>query len=322
MGNPWDGNWLWLWQAGALGKQPIEMAAAARDMGVTGVIVKVHDGRISSPASSKFMRQFRELVGPLKSVGLGVAAWGYVYGSDPDGEADAVLEALSLGAQWYVIDAEVEFEKDGMDKAAARFLSRIFQEVPDAVIGLSSFAVTDLHSKLPWVVFARYCKVMLPQVYWKEIGWPVDNAVRRSLNSYAKLNRPIAPVGQAYGGVPGKEMVRFAELVKSYGCMGISWWSWQHAGKEQIEAIKESGRVFSVGKDYEGRWSEPFIKKVKEMGIMEGYGDGTFRPLQPPTREELAAVVVKLWDAQRKQVAADIKDLADRINDLARKIGG
>lgn len=322
MGNPWDGNWLWLWQASAMGKQPLEMAAAARDMGVTGVIVKAHDGRLSSPASMSFMRQFRDLVGPLKDAGLGVAAWGYVYGSDPDGEADAVLEVLSLGAGWYVADAEVEFERNGMDRVAARFLSRIFQEVPDAVIGLSSFAVADLHSKLPWAVFARYCQVMLPQVYWKTIGWPVELAVRRSLNSYARFNRPIAPVGQAYGGVSGKEMVRFAELVKSYGCTGVSWWSWQHTSKEQIEAIKEAGRVFSVGKDYEGRWSEPFIEKVKYLGIMEGYGDGTFRPLQQPTREEMAVALAKMWDAQRKQVAADIKELASRIDDLARKIGG
>lgn len=40
-----------------------------------------------------------------------------------------------------------------------------------------------------------------------------------------------------------------------------------------------------------GRWSEKSIRYVKDRGWMKGYPDGTFRPGQPVTREELAVVL-------------------------------
>lgn len=43
-----------------------------------------------------------------------------------------------------------------------------------------------------------------------------------------------------------------------------------------------------------GRWSEEAIKFCKENGIMKGYDDGTFKPTQQVTREELAVVAMRL----------------------------
>ena len=49
-------------------------------------------------------------------------------------------------------------------------------------------------------------------------------------------------------------------------------------------------------KDYEGRWSEGVIDRVKGLGVMEGYPDGSFKPTQPVTREELAVVAVRILE--------------------------
>ena len=49
-------------------------------------------------------------------------------------------------------------------------------------------------------------------------------------------------------------------------------------------------------KDYEGRWSEGVIDRVKRLGVMEGYPDGSFKPTQPVTREELAVVAVRILE--------------------------
>ena len=43
-----------------------------------------------------------------------------------------------------------------------------------------------------------------------------------------------------------------------------------------------------------GRWSEEAIKKMKDKGWMNGYPDGSFRPTQPVSREELAAVLARV----------------------------
>lgn len=46
--------------------------------------------------------------------------------------------------------------------------------------------------------------------------------------------------------------------------------------------------------DIKGRWSEQDIKLVVSEGLMKGYPDGTFKPEQPVTREELAAVLARI----------------------------
>jgi hypothetical protein len=43
-----------------------------------------------------------------------------------------------------------------------------------------------------------------------------------------------------------------------------------------------------------GRWSEDDIKLCKEAGIVKGMDDGLFRPTQPLTREEGAAIAARL----------------------------
>ncbi len=53
--------------------------------------------------------------------------------------------------------------------------------------------------------------------------------------------------------------------------------------------------------DVEGtRWSAPAIAAVKNAGILSGYPDGTFRPEQPVTREELAAALAALKEVKGK----------------------
>lgn len=38
------------------------------------------------------------------------------------------------------------------------------------------------------------------------------------------------------------------------------------------------------------------IKKAKELGLVAGYSDGTFRPNQPMTRSQMATVLVRLYE--------------------------
>lgn len=48
--------------------------------------------------------------------------------------------------------------------------------------------------------------------------------------------------------------------------------------------------------DYKGHWAEKDIVRVIEVGIMNGYSDGTFKPDQPVTRAQLAVVALRLLD--------------------------
>lgn len=45
------------------------------------------------------------------------------------------------------------------------------------------------------------------------------------------------------------------------------------------------------------RWSAEAVRRSKELGFMTGYPDGLFKPEQGVTREELAVVITRLYDA-------------------------
>ncbi len=319
MGDPWSGNWLWLWRMDAMGRDAKTLAKEAKGLGITGVIVKAHDG----PIGGRWMEQFRALAGPLRDAALKVAAWGYLYGKDPVGEAVRAAEVLEAGAEFYVADAEVEFEKPGMGEVAAWFFFHLYQNAPgSAPVGFTSFAITNLHSRFPWSTFGNHCRFAMPQVYWREMGFDPAVCWSRSWSSYVGLGRPVVPVLQAFGGVDPEGMLEVAELAKRYGCPGVSWWSWQHATTGQLEAIKKAGRLFGVGKDYAGRWSEKAIDRAKELGLMSDYADGTFRPTQALTREEAAALAVKMWDRAMEQVSGCLNQVAKKVQEIAGALGG
>jgi S-layer homology domain len=48
--------------------------------------------------------------------------------------------------------------------------------------------------------------------------------------------------------------------------------------------------------DVSGNWAEPFIRVLSERNIIVGYPDGTYRPEQPITRAEFAALLSKAFE--------------------------
>jgi hypothetical protein len=61
--------------------------------------------------------------------------------------------------------------------------------------------------------------------------------------------------------------------------------------------------------DVAGNWAEPFIKVLVEKDIIKGYPDGTFRPDQPVTRAEFAALLNKAFDLKPIREGRRFKDV-------------
>jgi hypothetical protein len=61
--------------------------------------------------------------------------------------------------------------------------------------------------------------------------------------------------------------------------------------------------------DVSGNWAEPFIKVLVEKDIIKGYPDGTFRPDQPITRAEFAALLNKAFDLKPIREGRRFKDV-------------
>ncbi len=66
----------------------------------------------------------------------------------------------------------------------------------------------------------------------------------------------------------------------------------------------------SQASDVAGNWAEPFIRVLVEKGIIAGYPDGTFKPDQPITRAEFAALLNKAFDLQPIRASRKFKDVS------------
>ncbi|MCY7367457.1 MAG: S-layer homology domain-containing protein, partial [Chamaesiphon sp.] len=61
--------------------------------------------------------------------------------------------------------------------------------------------------------------------------------------------------------------------------------------------------------DVAGNWAEPFIRALVEKDIIKGYPDGTFKPDQPVTRAEFAALLNKAFNLPEIRAARNFKDV-------------
>jgi hypothetical protein len=231
--SPLAGNGMWIWYLsksshGKLGS----ISNKAHAHGIQTVLIKSGDG-------TGYWNQFTSgVVTGLHARGLNVCAWQFIYGDKPGKEAKVGAAAVARGADCLVLDVEGQYE--GKYPQASYFMSSLRSMVgPDYPIGLASFPYVDYHPALPFSVFlgpggAQY---NLPQLYWKDIGTTVDNGYIHTWVWNRIYQRPIDPLGQVYNHPKAGQIKRFRALAMSHGFDGVSWWSWQSAGKRQWQAV-------------------------------------------------------------------------------------
>ena len=231
--NPLAGNGMWIWYLshsshGRLGA----IAKKARAHGLNTVFIKSGDG-------TTYWSQFSpRVVSGLHARGLNVCAWQFIYGRKPGKEAGVGAAAVANGADCLVLDVEGQYE--GKYPQASYYMSSLRSQIgPDYPVGLASFPYVDYHPALPYSVFlgpggAQY---NVPQLYWKDIGTTVDQGYIHTWVWNRIYGRAIAPLGQVYNKPKAGQIRRFRALAMSHGFDGVSWWSWQSAGKRQWKAV-------------------------------------------------------------------------------------
>jgi hypothetical protein len=237
-----SGKWVWIWNWRRCdGGDPARVAERLKAAGCRGALIKAHDG----PYWFDQGQPWREIGRALRSFGLKVAGWGYLYGRDWPGEAQRALETVGYGeADAYVLDVESEF-KHRPDVAEA-LCRRIREGVsPDYPLYYSTFAIARYHREFPYAAFERYCSGALPQVYWNAFRWPVEQALGWTYEDYAALDSPperLFPVAGVYreGYVPypsPEDLRRFGEMARQRGSQGISFWSYEHMDESMWQAV-------------------------------------------------------------------------------------
>jgi hypothetical protein len=223
--------WIWYLSRSSHGNLA-KIAARANSHGIDTVLIKSGDGMT-------YWRQFSSsVVGALHSRGLNVCAWQFIYGRKPGKEARVAAAAVANGADCLVLDVEGQYE--GRYPQASTYMSILRSLIGgDFPVGLASFPYVDYHPALPYSVFlgpggAQY---NVPQLYWKDIGTTPDNGYIHTWVWNRIYQRPIDPLGQVYNNPKPGQIKRFRALALAHGFEGVSWWSWQSAGKRQWKAI-------------------------------------------------------------------------------------
>ncbi len=240
----------WIWQIpqcqtalGVSSVQGIIDYEIAR--GMKWITVKCGDG-------GSFWTQFNsDLITRAHNAGLKIFGWAYVYGNNVQGEINVALNALNLGADGFIIDAETEYEVlVNNSVAAVQYCQAIRAAYPDRFLAHAPYPIISSHSGFPYITFGRYCDAVMPQAYWKDIGNTPASMVARMNSEWRTWQnsltgsdtnaiKPIIPIGQGYtsvnGAIAAGEVLSFINALKTNtpsaavgGYRGVSFWSCQH----------------------------------------------------------------------------------------------
>lgn len=293
MEQPWAGKHIWIWQLSQVGNAAA-VIEKAKDLGLTGILIKGWD-------SGNFREQINTITGPAKAAGLIVGVWGYSYGNNPEGEAAAAKKAVAAGADWLVVDAEVEYEQRLGSTQALQLGKALRAAVGQSFpIGYTSFAIPSYHPIFPYSEFSSWCNITLPQVYWGSFRMPVAKAFSLTLSGMKSYGLPVAPVGQSYGPALPKDIVLFGDLAAAAGLPGISYYDWQHATSEQLRAV---GQARCVRRDIVSDWAKDSWNKAVKAGVLDGTD-----PQGTVTREMLAVIIDRLGLLDAYTVPQEVVD--------------
>jgi Putative peptidoglycan binding domain len=213
---PLETSALWVARA-PLSVTPQQLAAEATAAGVRTLFVRAAEGTTAEPGFTA------EFVAALRAQGIGVCAWTFVYGADPDAEAAAAVAAARAGAQCLVVDAEGQY--DSRYGSAQRYVGDLRAALGARFpIGLAGQAEVLQHPRFPYSVFfgPGGFTVDMPQLYWRELGLGVAAAFRLAGGQNAWYGRPLAPVGQLFDAPSPAEVSTFVRAASPRGGHGFS----------------------------------------------------------------------------------------------------
>ena len=254
-----DGVSLFLWQISEIfttGNQVADLESfsdAVSRLKLDGVYIKVADGALPYNLTRRTQAQWEDtglcaLMEKISHSGLAKIGWHYLYGRQPEKEAERALERINrLGLQGYILDVEQEYKTAGV-KAAEIFMKRL-RAGSSIPLALCSYRFPSLHREFPWQTFASWLDAdkgdcHMPQVYWvgdRRVNGPGLQLQRCHTELKALKALPLVPIGGLYSqSVNGQlwrpsrvQIQNFVQEARLLKCPGVSWWSWDSLTKAE-----------------------------------------------------------------------------------------
>ncbi len=255
--DPWNfgkGDWIWLVPESqvSLGLSNVQqLVSYETNKGMAWITVKCGDG------GSIYSQFSSSLVTACHNAGLKVYGWGYSRGSNVTGEINVALNCLGLGADGFIIDAEIQYETNVFGpQDAIKYCQAIRAAYPNRFLGYAPSPSWSLHQTFPYREFGMYCDAVMPQCYWGYRGITPQAMVTMVNTQWvawmATLSgsgtnaiKPLIPAAQAdVDTVPGSDESDFVYYLQTYptpvtpkGFHGVSFWDCQEHSADQWTAI-------------------------------------------------------------------------------------
>lgn len=227
------GKGYYLWQIKrAFDGDPAKIADAAKQAGLSHVLIKVADG-VYNYNITNGVDLVPGLVAALRSRGISPWGWQYIYGVNASNEAKrAITRVKQLGLDGFVVNAEKEFKAPNMAAVAKAYMQELRAGLSGMTIGLSTYRYPKLHAPFPFTTFLEFCDINLPQIYWVGSSNPAQQ-LKRSIDEYKELTPvlPVIPTGAAYGqgswSPTASQVIEFLQAAKTSGLKAANFWEWQ-----------------------------------------------------------------------------------------------
>jgi hypothetical protein len=247
------GKGWFIWQIPRCEEGAPPAIAAAQAAQLSHVLIKIAERYYPFG----YDRAGRDLLPPvveaLHARGIAVWGWHYIYGEDPQREAQTGAQrARQLGLDGYVVDAETEFKRPQMADPARAFMQAVRAALPDMPLALSSYRFPSLHPQFPWSTFLEHCDAVMPQVYWEQAHNP-DQQLVRTVNEFANpalvgYVRPVIPTGSAYGAgnwrATPEDITGFLAKAVALKLEGANLYSWDYARSEKNTDLWSAAQAF------------------------------------------------------------------------------
>jgi len=221
-----------------------QIATLAKAAGLTHMLLKVADGTTIYNGTWGNPKDYTTpVVDALRTKGIKVWGWHYIYGDYPTGEANvAITRIKQYNLDGYVLDVEKEYKESGKKNAAKQFMTLMRNALPDMTIALSSYRYPSLHPQVPWSEFLDKCDLNMPQVYWMKAHNPADQLERSVEELQAKTpSLPVVPTGAAFrefGWQPtDTEVLEFFDKAKELNLSAVNFWEWSDARSGIIPGV-------------------------------------------------------------------------------------
>ncbi len=217
----WQSGGAFIWHTDAL--DPARLGQQLRADGFGWVAIRIHDGRTADRVDAGWIARFR------RASGLQVGGWG-VLRDQPGSEARLAASQIDrLGLDFYIADAEMEYEYSNQSGQSAQrfarsaaFVSAFRALEPQLPGALSSYCRADRHD-LDWAAWRGAGFAFMPQAYVDQFGGVASPTVCAAAAGGSFAPADVHPTLGTYPSThPVPSPAAYAQMLKSAGTVGFS----------------------------------------------------------------------------------------------------